>query len=333
VSTLLAIARSYVLRRVLLALLVMWAAFTVVFVILYLVPGDPALLIAGGDGGLQVTPEQLEQIRHDYGFDQPIFLQYLHALGGLVTGDLGTSYQMKQPVTTLLFSQIGSTTALAMFALVLAIILGCLIGAAAVYTRSRILSKTLDALPPVGASLPAFWVGLMLMQFFSFAIPLFPSAGDAGFPSLVLPGVTMAIVGSASIAQVFARALRTSYAEPYVEIARSKGAGRMRVFLAHAARNALLPTVTVMGILVANLFAYSTISEMIFSRNGLGLALDKAVQSKDIPMVEGAVLVIAGVYVVTNLVVDLLYPVLDPRLRTAKRRSRALSRNRDLVTL
>lgn len=332
-SPLRTIARSYVLRRILLAVVVMWAAFTLVFIVLYLVPGDPALLIAGGDGGLQATPEVLAQIRHEYGFDQPLFFQYLHALGGVVTGNLGESYQMKQPVTTLLAAEVGSTSALAFFALGLAIVIGVLLGGAAVYTRSRPLSRLLDALPPIGASLPAFWVGLVLMQFLSFAIPIFPSAGDDGFASFVLPGATMAILGSASIAQVFARALRTSYAEPYVEVARAKGAGRFRVFLVHAARNALLPSITVAGILVANLFAASTITEMIFSRNGLGLALDKAVQSKDIPMVEGAVLVIAGVYVLSNLVVDLVYPIVDPRLRTRRGRIKVLRTEQEAVAV
>lgn len=322
-TVLASIGRSYVLRRILLALLVMWAAFTIVFVILYLVPGDPARVIAGGDGGIGATPAQLDAIRHQYGFDQPVIVQYLRALGGVVTGDLGTSYQLKQPVTTLLASDFGSTLALAMFALVVAVVVGLLVGGLTVYTRSRALTKLLDALPPIGASLPSFWVGLVLMQLFSFGVALFPSAGDSGFRSLVLPGVTMSIVGAALIAQVFARSLRTSYAEPFVEIAKAKGASRLRVFVAHAARTALLPTITVMGMIVANLFAYSTISETIFSRNGLGLALDKAVQAKDIPMVEGAVLIIAAVYVVTNLIVDLVYPYVDPRLRAGRRARRA----------
>jgi peptide/nickel transport system permease protein len=318
-----AIVGSYVVRRILLALLVMWAAFTVVFIVLYLVPGDPARLVAGGDGGLDATPEQLAVINKEYGFDQPVIVQYFRALGGVLTLNLGNSYQMKQPVTSLLAAEFASTFALAMFALVIAVVVGVVLGAVTVYTRSRTLTKLLDAVPPIAVALPTFWVGLMLMQFFSFGLQLFPSAGDDGFASLVLPGITMSLGGAALIAQVFARSLRTSYAEPFVEIAKAKGASRFRVFAAHAARTGLLPTVTVMGMIVASLFAASTVSEMIFSRNGLGLALDKAVQSKDIPMVEGAVLIIAGVFVVTNLIVDLIYPLIDPRLRTQRRKRRA----------
>lgn len=310
-----AIARSYLVRRLLLAILVIWAAFTVVFIILYVVPGDPARVIAGGDGGLDASEEQIAEIRRQYGLDQPVIVQYFRALWGVVTFDLGNSYVLKQPVTTILSNAFASTFSLAMFALVVAIVLGLLLGGITVYTRSRWLSKMLDALPPIGVSIPTFWIGLMLMQIFSFQLHLFPSAGDKGFQSLVLPGLTIAIPSAAVIAQVFARSLRTSYGEPFVEIAKAKGASRVRVFSAHAARNALLPTLTVTGVLVAGLFAASTVSETIFSRNGLGLTLDHAVKAKDIPLVEGGVLIIAFIFVITNLVVDLVYPLVDPRLR------------------
>jgi peptide/nickel transport system permease protein len=305
----------YLVRRLLLAVLVMWAAFTITFIILYLVPGDPAQLIAGGEGGTPATPDQIAAVNQEYGFDRPVLVQYFHALGGAVHGDLGNSYQMKQPVRELIAQEFGSTFTLAMFALLAAIVLGALIGSITVYTRSKALTKLLDAVPSVGASLPTFWVGLMLMQAFSFGLHVFPSAGDSGFSSLVLPGLTIAIPSAAVIAQVLARSLRNSFAEPYVEIARAKGASRLRVFAAHAARNSLLPTVTVAGMAVANLFAYSTVVETIFSRNGLGLALERAVQSKDVPVVEGVVLVVAAIYVLANLVVDLVYPIIDPRLR------------------
>jgi peptide/nickel transport system permease protein len=333
VSALKAIAGAYAVRRLLLALLVIWAAFTVVFIILYVVPGDPARVIAGGDGGLEASPEQIAAIRAQYGLDQPIIVQYFHALWGVITMNLGTSYVMKQPVTTLLAAAFGSTIALTMFALVVAIVAGLLLGGITAYTRSRTLSKILDAVPPIGVALPTFWIGLMLMQFFSFHLHLFPSAGDKAINSLVLPGVTIAVPAAAVIAQVFARSLRTSYAEPFIEIAKAKGVSRVRVFRAHAVRNALLPTLTVTGVHVASLFAASTVSEMIFSRNGLGLSLDKSVQAKDIPMVEGGVLIIATVFVVTNLIVDLVYPLVDPRLRRQGARRKAATEPAEEITM
>jgi len=311
------LSRSYVLRRILFAIVVMWAVYTIVFIMLYVVPGDPARVIAGGGGGLDATPEQLEAIREQYGLDRPVLIQYFSMLWGLVTLDWGTSFVLKRPVLELLAVNFASTASLAGFALVIAVLIGLAVGGLAVYTRSRWISGALDALPPIGVALPTFWIGLVLMQIFSFTLGWLPASGDRGVASLVLPGITMAIPSAAVIAQVFARSLRSSSSEPFVDVARAKGASRSRVFVSHIARNGLLPTVTVTGLVVGSLFAASTVSETIFSRNGLGMALQSAVQSKDIPMVLGAVLLIAGVYVVTTLVVDLSYPLIDPRLRSA----------------
>lgn len=179
------IGRSYVLRRVLFAVMVMLAVFTLVFFALYILPGDPARVIAGGSGGLDATPEQLAQIREQYGLDRPIIVQYFSMLVGLVTLDLGMSFVFKQPVTELLAANFVSTAQLATFSFVVATVLGLTVGALAVYTRSKVLGGFLDALPPVSASLPTFWVGLVLMQVFSFALGWFPASGEQGFASLV----------------------------------------------------------------------------------------------------------------------------------------------------
>lgn len=302
------------------AVLVLWAVFTAVFITLFIVPGDPAQVIAGGSGGLEATEEQLAAIRAQYGLDQPVIVQYFSMLWGVVTFNLGMSFVFKQPVSGLLAANFTSTALLAAFALILAVALGLLIGGLAAYTRSRLLGSMLDALPPIGVATPTFWVGLVLMQIFSFTLGWFPASGEQGFASLVLPGVTMAIPAAATIAQVFAKSLRTASSEPFVPVARAKGLSRLRVFLSHTARNALLQTVTVMGLIVGSLFAASTVSETIFSRNGIGMALQNSVQSKDIPMVLGAVMLVAGVYVITTLLVDLLYPLIDPRLRSQETR-------------
>jgi peptide/nickel transport system permease protein len=304
----------YVVRRLGQALLVAWTAFTVTFTILYLVPGNPAEIIGGGATGAKLTPQQLAQIDAQYGFNKPVVLQYLMALWHALQGNLGVSYQLKEPVSTLIGATFPDTCELAFFALGMAIVVGLLLGGVAAYVRPRWAQRTLDALPPLGASLPSFWVGLMLMEFLSFRIRLFPSAGQQGFISVVLPGITLAIPGGAQIAQVFSKSLRDAYHEPFIEIATAKGASRPRVFFAHAARNALLPVITVVGLAVANMFVYSTIAETIFSRNGIGLTLTSAVQDKDIPVVQGIVLVVAGIYVAVSLVVDLVYPLVDVRI-------------------
>ncbi len=171
------------------------------------------------------------------------------------------------------------------------------------------------ALPPLGVSLPTFWVGLLLIQFFSFRISIFPALGNEGLASLVLPSVTLAVPVSASIAQVLARGLRTALAEPYVETARAKGASRARVHLRHAFRNATIPALTIVGVIVGNLLAGAVVVETVFSRVGIGRLTVTAVNGQDIPLVQGLVLLAAAVFVATNLVVDLLYPVVDPRIR------------------
>jgi peptide/nickel transport system permease protein len=329
----------YVMRRLLQAILVIWAAFTVTFIILYLVPGNPAEIIAGGASGAQPTPAELAQINAQYGFDKPVIVQYLMTLGHALSGNLGESYQLKEPVTTLIGATFLNTCELAFFALAVAVVAGLVVGGAAVYVRPRWAQRALEMLPPLGASLPSFWVGLMLMEFFSFRIPVFPSAGQQGFISVVLPGITLAVPVGAQIAQVFAKSLRTAYQEPFVEIAAAKGASRPRVFFAYAARNALLPVITVAGMAIANLFVYATIAETIFSRNGLGLTLTNAVQSKDIPVVQGVVLVVAGIYVLASLLVDLVYPLVDARIvsglrapRLRARKPQAPQEPRDAVT-
>jgi peptide/nickel transport system permease protein len=308
----------YVARRLVQALLVIWAAFTVTFIILYLVPGNPAEIIAGGASGAQPTPQQLAEIDAQYGLNKPVIVQYLVDLGHALQGNLGVSYQLKEPVSTLIGATFPSTCELAFFALAVAVAGGLLLGGAAVYLRPRWAQRTLDALPPLGASLPSFWVGLMLMEFFSFRIHIFPSAGQQGFISVVLPGIMLAVPVGAQIAQVFSKSLRSAYTEPFVEIATAKGASRLRVFFAHAVRNALLPVITVTGMAIANLFVYATIAETIYSRDGLGLTLTNAVQSKDIPVVQGIVLVVAAIYAVASLAVDLFYPLVDARIGTGR---------------
>ncbi|MEZ0165285.1 ABC transporter permease [Kineococcus sp. LSe6-4] len=309
---------GYVLRRLGQAVLVLWAAFTVTFVILYLLPSDPvSIMLAGGQGGEQSTadPAQVAALRAEHGLDDPLPEQYAHALWRTLHLDLGTSIQNGAPVTTLIGDAVPQTLALAAAASALALLLGVGTALAATAVRRAWLRTTLQALPPLGVSLPTFWVGLLLIQVFSFRVPVFPALGNEGLASLVLPAVTLAVPVSASIAQVLARSLRTALAEPYVETARAKGASRSRLHLRHALRNAAIPTLTLGGVIVGNLLAGAVVVETVFSRVGLGRLTVSAVNGQDIPLVQGLVLLAATVFVVTNLVVDLLHPLVDPRLR------------------
>jgi len=309
----------YLLGRLAQAVVVLWAAYTLAFVILYALPGDPATLIAsGGDPtNSTATPQQIAALRHQYGFDQPVIVQYLHHLGALLTGDLGTS-PTTGPVGASLAHALPATAQIAGLGLALSIVAGGGWALLATYVRVGWLRQLMLSLPPLGVSVPSFWSALLLLQVFSFRLRLFPAFGNSGFVSLVLPAVTLAITGTAIIAQVFGRGLRAQESEPYIDTARAKGVGRGRVHLRHAARNAALPSLTITGILVGNFLGGAVVTETVFSRTGLGQLTAQAVTQQDIPLVLGVVVLGSAIVVTCSLIVDLIYPLLDPRIARSR---------------
>ncbi|MFE9809001.1 ABC transporter permease [Streptomyces sp. NPDC005548] len=313
--------RRYVIKRIAQAVGVLWAAYTVSFLVLDYLPGDPvsAMAGAGADSG-QVDPAQLDALRHQYGFDKPVPVQYAEALGRAVRGDFGDSVSTGRPVTSSLADALPQTLQLTGAALLLAVLLGGGVALLATYTTQRWLRQLLLSLPPLGVSVPTFWVGLLLVEVFSFRARLFPAFGNDGLRGLVLPAVTLAIPTGALVAQVLAKSLLTALDQAYVETARAKGAGRVRIHLRHALRNASLPALTVVGLLAGQLIAGSVVVETVFSRDGLGRVTAAAVAAQDIPLVQGVVVFGALIFVSANLVVDLVYPVLDPRIVVHSRR-------------
>ena len=313
----------YLARRLLLALGVLWAAWSVSFVVLYLLPSDPVeIMAAGGQESEQADPARLAQLQHEYGFDRPVLVQYADHLWSAVHGDLGRSVQSGRPVTSELADALPHTLQLAGTALTAAVLGGVALALLAAVTRRPALRQALLSLPVIGVSVPTFWVGLMLIHLLSFRFPVFPAIGDEGWRSLVLPAATLALPIGAQLSQVLAKSLLAALGEPYVETARAKGAGDGRVVLRHALRNAALPALTMAGVLVGVLLAGSVVVETVFSRPGLGRLTITAVGYQDIPVVQGVVVVGALAYVLANLVVDLLYPLLDPRIATAARATR-----------
>ena len=303
----------YIGARLAQALLVLWAAYTVSFVVLYALPGDPVSLMYGSESS-DVSPEQLDALRAQYGLDQPLPVQYVTRLGAVLRGDLGTSVVLHRPVTGLIAEAIPPTAAIAVAAFVLALLLGGGLAIVATLVRSRGLSNALLGLPPLGVAIPSFWFALLLVQWFSFANPIFPAVGNKGFASIVLPAVTLAVPTAALIAQMLSRSLRHSLGQPYVDTARAKGAGATRVHFRHALRNASLPALTVIGLVIGELLAGAVVTETVFSRAGIGRLTATSVSAQDLPVVQGIVLFAAAVFVLVNLVVDLLYPLLDPRI-------------------
>lgn len=310
----------YLLRRFGQALFVLWAAFTVSFVILYALPSDPVSILAGPDSNL--SPEQLSALRHEYGFDRSLIVQYFVQLGHVLRLDLGRSVQNRREVSTLIAEALPATAQIAVAGLAVAIVFGSGVALLGTYVRQRWLHQLLLSLPPLGVAIPSFWLGLLLLERFSFGWHWFPAIGNDGWKSIVLPAVTLAIPTGALVAQVLAKSLQNTLGDAYIDTARAKGASRLRIHFRHALRNASLPALTMAGLVVGQLLSGSVVTELVFSRTGIGRLTSSAVGSQDVPIVQGLVLFGALVFVAVNLIVDLIYPLLDPRIVRETRRRR-----------
>ena len=309
----------YLLLRLLQAVLVVWAAWSVAYVIVYALPGDPvSVMLAGasGDGGY-VDPAAADALRRELGLDRPFHERYLGSLAALLRGDLGTSVASGQPVADLIGTALPHTLALGALALGLAGAGAAALAFAAVGSRARWLREALLALPPLAGSAPTFWIGLLLVQIVSFSLGLLPAIGDRGWQTLLLPALTLAVPVGATLAQVLATSLIAAQREGFVLTARSTGASRARTLVRHAGRAAATAPLTVLGLAAANVVAGAVVVETVFARRGIGRLTADAVGSQDLPVVLGVVLVAALAFVIVNLLADLLLPVVDPRLGSA----------------
>jgi peptide/nickel transport system permease protein len=283
---------------------------TIVFFVLHL-SSDPVLLVAPQNA----SPEDITRIRHSLGLDQSLPVQYLSFMGGLLKGDLGFSYVQGQSATDLVLQRLPATVELTLAALVIAVGIGVPIGMLTAIRRGTWVEAVLMPVVLVGQSMPAFWTGILLILFFSVRLKLLPSSGQGGLESLVLPAVTL---GSLSLA-TFARITRSSFLEQlqkeYVRTALSKGAGPFRVMVFHVLRNASIPIVTIAGLELANLLGGAVITESIFAWPGIGQLTVQSIAARDFPIVQAVVLLGSVIYIFTNLGTDLLYGVIDPRVR------------------
>lgn len=312
----------YIAGRVAQAVLVLWAAYTVSFLVLYELPSDPvAILLGGGTNAAAASPAQIAHVKHEFGLDRPVIVQYFHQLWQVLHFNFGTSIaQAGRPVRNIFAENLPPTVWLTLLAVSIALVAGVTLAFLATYVEIGWLRTTLRRLPALGVSFPAFWIGLLLIQLFSFTWALFPATGNKGFKSLVLPAITIAIPAAAVLAQVLTRSLTDTLHEPYIATARARGQRRLIVYFRHAMRNAALPTLTIFGVLVGQTVTAAVVVEQVFGRAGIGSTVDSAVQSQDVPVVQGVVILCASVFVFVNLVVDLLYPMLDPRVARAPRR-------------
>lgn len=305
----------YLLGRVGQAVLVLWAAFTAAFILLQALPGD-AILIKFQNPELGLSPEQIAEIRQSYGADSPVWTQYLHTLGNFLTGDFGTSVQAGVPVGQSLLANLPPTVWLAGFGFALAVLLAVAIAALSSLAAFAWLRSAIQSLPSLFVSVPTFWLGIMLIQVFSFQLKLIPVINPGPWEGLILPVLTLAVPISAPLAQVLVRSIDEVSTHPFVAVARAKGASRAGVLWRHVARNALLPTLTIAGVLFGEILAGAVITETVFGLNGLGTLTERAVRNQDTAVIQAVVVLSAAGFVLVNLAVDLLAPLLDPRLRS-----------------
>ncbi|WEK05996.1 MAG: ABC transporter permease [Candidatus Devosia phytovorans] len=295
------------------ALVVLLLAFTASFLLLQALPGD-AILIKYQNPEMGLSAEQIAEIRLLYGADAPLWAQYGNTLWNFLQGSFGYSVQAGVPVNTLLAVNLPPTLRLAALGLLAAILLAFFLSFAATLAPFRWLRNLLATLPALMISVPVFWLGIMLIQIFSFQLRLVPIINPNLFQSLVLPVLTLALPIAAPLAQILIRSLDEVEAQPFVSVARAKGATRKGVLWRHVLRNALLPVLTIAGLLFGELLAGAVVTETVFGINGLGRITEQAVSNQDTAVLQAIVILAALGFVLINLVVDLVAPLIDPRL-------------------
>jgi len=302
----------YLVKRALLAIPTMFAVSVLVFVILHLVPGDPAAIFIGDR---PATPERLAQIRHVMGLDRPLLVQYGDFLWRLGRGDLGRSIHTNTSVLAELLTRIGSSAELALTSFAVAVSLGLGLGLISALRRGTWVDAGAMLVALGGVSMPIFWLASMLIFVFSLKLGWFPATGFGGWNRLVLPSVALGFISSATLARLVRSSVLEVLWQPYVTTARSKGLREAVVVRRHVLRNAFISIITVMGLQFGTLLSGAVITETVFARPGVGKLLVDAILNKDFPLVQGAVLFVAVVYIVVNLLVDISYAYLDPRIR------------------
>ena len=303
---------TYVGRRILAVVPVLFGVTLAVFSMLFLVPGDPVKIMLAE---FVTTPDQIAQMRAQLHLDEPVLKQYGRFVGSALRGDLGVSIRSRRPVTAEITENIGSTGQLALASMLVAIGLGVPLGLLAALGRNSWLDVAAMVVALLGVAMPSFWLGFLLIFVFSLHLGWLPATGGGDLLHLVMPAVALGMIAAAIIARLTRSSMLEVLGQDYVRTARAKGLGSGSVIVRHALRNALIPVVTVFGLQFGNLMAGAVIVETVFSRPGLGRLIVGGILAKDFPLVQGTVLFVAAAYVLINVVVDVAYAYVDPRIR------------------
>jgi peptide/nickel transport system permease protein len=302
---------NYLLRRLLHILPVLFGVTLITFSLLHLIPGDPAQILAGADA----SSKDIEALRRSMGLDKPLIVQYWDYLAGLLRGDMGTSMSTGRPVLDELLDRFPNTFVLAIAGVGVAVLLGIPVGIIAAVKSKTLIDHGSMIFALLGISAPAFWLGFMLMMIFSVELGWLPSAGYRTPAHLVLPALTLGTGAMAIVARMTRSSLLEVLRQDYVNTARAKGVHEFIVIGKHALRNAMIPTTTVVGLSFGSLLGGAVLTEMVFAWPGLGRLIVYSIGIRDLPVVQGSVLLLALTFVLVNLAVDLVYGLIDPRVR------------------
>lgn len=310
---------DYLIKRTIVLLLTLLLVSMVIFSVLMVLPGDPAQIILG----IQATPEMLQKLRQQMGLDRPAILQYLHYMKKLALGDLGRSITYEVPVTSLILSRLQVTVPLALLSMLFSIALSIPLGIYSSLHRNRFGDYGIMVFSQIGLAVPAFWAGILLILLFAVTLQWLPAGGFhpwqtdplKALRSLLLPALSLGLVRAAVLTRMTRSSMLEVLGEDYIRTARSKGLSRRRVVYKHALRNAIIPVVTIIGLQAGDLLAGAIIIENVFHLPGVGRLVFEAIGQRDLPVVQGVVLLIAFIIVVINFLIDIAYRYLDPRIR------------------
>ncbi|MGO4497549.1 ABC transporter permease [Paenibacillus sp. 2RAB27] len=302
---------KYILNRLIVSIPVILGSLTLVFLIIHWLPGDPAQMIAGEDA----SPERIAYLRTQFGLDQPLWQQYAVYLWKSIRGDFGHSFANSQPVIDRLLAQLPATLSLALLSTIFAIIVGFILGVLSAVYQNRVLDYVVRVISLLGVSMPKFWLGILLILVFSVHLQLLPAIGNGSFKQLILPSFALGVTGAGMLTRMVRNSVLEVIHEPFVLTLRAKGLSEKIVLYKHVLRNALLPAVTILGLLVGEMLSGAVVTETVFSRQGLGKLVVDAINQKDIPVIQAAILITGLFNIGVNLMVDVSYSFVDPRVR------------------
>jgi len=303
--------KKFLIKRFVTALIVMWGVSTLVFLLIHLVPGDPVQAMLG-ESALQTD---IDNLRERLGLNEPLLIQYKNYFLDLLKGDFGTSIVSGRKVTKEILSRFPATLELAVASILIAVLISFPLGLLSALKKDSAWDVLATAVSTLGLAIPNFWLGPLLIILFSIKLSIFPVSGRGTIAHLVLPAITLGTALSALLTRIVKTSVAEELKEDYVRVALAKGFTKRRVLLKHVFRNALIPIITILALQIGSLLTGAIITETIFSWPGIGRLIIRAINQRDYPLVQGIILFIAFIYIITNFLADIFYAVIDPRIR------------------